>query len=116
MAQAAKPIGPLPTMPLEAAELFHAEIVPGLLRELGAMPDGSDMVAVFHPADPRHNGWRLAAVQDVARAAAPVWRFNAVVGTDGAAIGTVLAWLASAPGITGQVFHTDGATGQEALD
>jgi len=63
---------------------------------------GEDLVLVFPPAPYDHRGWRLAAIQDLARAAAPA-RVNGVVGDDEQAIAATLAWLADAPGITGQL-------------
>ena len=63
---------------------------------------GEDLVLVFPPAPYDHGGWRLAAVQDLARAAAPR-RVNGAVGDDEKAIAEALEWLAGAPGITGQL-------------
>ena len=61
----------LPSDPLAAAARFHAEITPGLANA------AEDLLLVFPPADHTHRGWRLAAVQMLARAAAPR-RVNAV--------------------------------------
>ena len=63
---------------------------------------GEDLALVFAPAPYDHRGWRLAAVQDLARQAAPT-RVNAIVGDDEKAIAATLAWLERAPGITGQL-------------
>ena len=63
---------------------------------------GEDLVLIFPPAPFDHRGWRLAAIQDLARAAAPV-RVNGIVSGDEQAIAATLAWLAKAPGITGQL-------------
>ena len=108
MAQAVLRVGQLPDDPLGAAAAFHAR--------LPAMPDSADAVLLFNPAEPAHRDWRLAAVRDLARAAAPSRRVNAVVGTDEAALAEVLAYLADAPGVTGQIFELDGNTPQGPLD
>ena len=101
----------LPEAPLDAAAHFHAEHVP-MARELlsgeAAMP-GPGLAAelealafVFPSAGKEHLGWRLAAIQALAREAAPK-RVNGVVGDDQEAIDATTAWLAKAPGITGQL-------------
>jgi len=59
-------------------------------------------VLIFDPAPYDHRGWRLAAVQDLARAAAPT-RVNGIVGGDETAIEDMLAYLRHAPGVTGQL-------------
>ncbi len=111
MAQVVLRVSDLPETPLAAAEAFHSRIPAEILQELAALPMGSDMVLVFPPSGQDHSDWRLAAVRDLARAVAPSRRVNGVVGTQGAAIDQVLQYLASAPGVTGQVFEVDGATG-----
>jgi hypothetical protein len=63
---------------------------------------GEDLVLVFTAASYDHRGWRLAAVQDLARAVAPR-RVNGVAGEDELAIEQTIAWLAKAPGVTGQL-------------
>jgi hypothetical protein len=67
---------------------------------------------VFPSAPYDHRGWRLAAVQDLAREAAPI-RVNGVAGDDDAAIAAALHWLAAAPGITGQLLAVDGNSGEK---
>ena len=57
---------------------------------------------IFPPAPYDHRAWRVTAVQDLAREAAPK-RVNAVVGEDESAIADALGWLEQAPGITGQL-------------
>ena len=57
---------------------------------------------VFAPADHTHRGWRLAAVQELARAAAPL-RVNGVAGDDDAAIAAADRLPRRAPGVTGQL-------------
>jgi len=93
--------GGLPDSPLDAAVEFHARILPQARMAAG------DVVLAFDPADHTHHAWRLAAVQDLAREAAPR-RANAVVGTAGAGRDRVLAFLANAPGVTGQMLQVDG--------
>ncbi|MXP41476.1 hypothetical protein GRI75_07445 [Altererythrobacter soli] len=68
------------------------------------------MVLIFPPAPHDHRAWRLAAVQDLAREAAPR-RVNAVAGDDESAVAEALAWLEQAPGITGQLLAVDGKSG-----
>jgi hypothetical protein len=91
-------VGPLPESALEAAAEFHARVV----AELDPPRHGEDLMLVFPAAPYDHRAWRLAAVQDLARAAAPT-RVNAVVGDDEQAIAETLAWLEQAPGVTGQL-------------
>jgi hypothetical protein len=100
--------------PLDAAAHFYADHVPkirellqdGTLRGL-AVSDEIDAVALVFPAAAReHNAWRVAAVQELAREAAPK-RVNAVVGDDFDAIRQATDWLASAPGITGQLLAVE---------
>ena len=100
MAQAVVRVGALPAEPQAAAAAFYANPP--------AMPDAGDMVLVFPPAGAAHKDWRLAAVRDLARAAAPGARVNAVIDGDEAALATIMAYLADAPGVTGQVFEIDG--------
>ena len=89
-------VGPLPEGALEAAAEFHARVLAEII------PVEEDLVLVFPSARYDHRGWRQAAVQDLARAAAPL-RVNGIVGEDEAAIAQAADWLAQAPGITGQV-------------
>ncbi len=105
MAQAVLRVEPLPASSLDAAATFHADWLPrarALLRNPPRPGEGEDLVLVFPPADYSHRAWRLAAVQDLAREAVPN-RVNAVAGDNEQAIGETAAWLASAPGITGQL-------------
>ena len=96
-------VGALPAGALDAAALFHARDVPAIRALLAGETAGGHVVVVFGPAGHDQRGWRLAAVQALARAAAPV-RVNAVQGDDPAALAATLAWLDDAPGITGQLF------------
>ena len=56
-------VGPLPERALEAAAQFHARVLPELIRPRA----DEDLVLIFEPAPYDHRGWRLAAVQDLAR-------------------------------------------------
>ena len=97
----------LPDSSLDAAAEFHAAIVPQVRAEAG------DVVLAFDPADHSHSAWRLAAVQELAREAAPR-RVNAVAGPAGAAQAAVLEYLANAPGVTGQILQADGNSAEMA--
>jgi hypothetical protein len=97
-------VGPLPQEALAAAARFHADILP---RAVAALADAGELVLVFPPADHTHRGWRLAAVQGLAREHAPI-RVNALASDDEAAIAAAADYLASAPGITGQLLPLDG--------
>jgi len=113
MAQTVIHLVELPDSPLDAAAHFHSEHVPlarellkdGLPRVPGALEDVSDLDAlafVFPPAGHEHQGWRLAAIQALAREAAPK-RVNGVVGPDSDAVNRTTNWLADANSITGQL-------------
>ena len=95
-------VGPLPERAIEAAAVFHAQVVPEVLVALGPPTPGEDLVLTFPPASFDHRGWRLAAVQDLAREAAPR-RVNGIVGDHDEAIAEAVAWLEQAAGITGQL-------------
>jgi len=97
--------------PLDAASQFHARIVPPL-RE--AMKRNAVLVVCFDPADHSHRAWRLAAIQDLAREAAPSCRINAVVGELNGASADVLAFLGRSPGVTGQILEVDAISGEKA--
>lgn len=102
-------VASLPEGPLEAAAEFYARVLPEIRAELdleNPPRPGKDLVLIFPPAPYDHRGWRLAAVQDLAREAAPK-RINAVVGDDEQAIAEALAWLEQAPGVTGQLLAVD---------
>ena len=95
-------VGSLAEAPLAAAAQFHAEVLPRI-----AAATGIDLVLVFEPADYTHRGWRIAAVQQLARDRAPL-RINALAGDDARAIAAALAYLAGAEGVTGQYLPLDG--------
>ena len=88
--------------PPTAAQAFYTEHCPGSL----CSGDFDLMIVRFRPAGHEHRGWRLAAVQDLARAAAPS-RVNGIVGDNEQAIAEVIAWLEDAPGVTGQLLAVD---------
>ena len=95
-------VGSLAEAPLAAAAQFYAEVLP----QIAAAPE-AELVLVFEPADYTHRGWRLAAVQQLARDRAPL-RVNALAGDDEQAILAALAYLGTAPGVTGQYLPLDG--------
>jgi len=97
----------LPAAPLDAAAAFHAEWLPRIREELTASRDES-AVLVFPPADHSHRGWRLAAVQELARAVAPR-RINALACDSAAGEAAAMALLAKCQGITGQLLAIDPA-------
>ncbi|MFN5779572.1 MAG: Rossmann fold domain-containing protein, partial [Novosphingobium sp.] len=90
----------MPDDPLEAAAAFHSQHVAGMRAAT------SDLLLVFPAADHTHRGWRLAAVQMLARAKAPL-RVNAVVGGSAVSVVAAAEYLARAPGLTGQLISLD---------
>ncbi|MCZ8325983.1 MAG: hypothetical protein O9283_12040 [Sphingomonadaceae bacterium] len=90
----------LPDDPLDAAAAFHADWT-SRLRAAEA-----DLLLAFPAADHTHRGWRLAALQMLARAIIPR-RINAVSGGSDTAIGAAADYLARAPGLTGQLISLD---------
>jgi short chain dehydrogenase-like protein len=99
MVQAVLRVAGLPDAPLDAAAAFHAEHLP---QARALLADADTLVLVFQPAGHAHRAWRLAAVQELAREAAPK-RVNGIAGADEAAVGETLAFLEAAPGVTGQL-------------
>ena len=100
----------LPENPLDAAAWFHAAMLP---RVRAALADGSDLALVFPPGDKAQHGWQLAAVQALAREAAPR-RVNGIAGDDENGIAEVTQWLAGAPGVTGQLLQVAGNAAEKA--
>ena len=96
----------LPEGALDAAAAFHAEWLPRARAQLDGLAAEGHLVLVFPAAPYDHRGWRLAAVQDLARAAAPR-RVNAIAGDDQPAIAQTVDWLAQAPGVTGQLLAVE---------
>ena len=101
-------IAGLPEAALAAAADFHARVLPQII----ATQPGKDLLLVFPPAEHSHRAWRLAAVQALAREHAPL-RVNAIESADEAGIAAAEAFLAKAPGVTGQYLPLDaeGASG-----
>ena len=96
----------LPGEALAAAAAFHARVLPDLHAVLAGGVDC--LTLVFPPTDHSHRAWRLAAVQGLAREHAPL-RVNALESADEAAISAAEAYLATAPGVTGQYLPLDAA-------
>ena len=101
-------VSPLPDTPSAAAAAFHADWLPQARALLNPPRAGEDLVIAFDAADYTHTGWRLAAVQMLAREHAPA-RVNAVSGGDAAARAAALPYLETADGITGQYLPLDDA-------
>lgn len=95
----------LPEEALAASAAFHADVLPQIEAKLADAPP--HLVLLFTPADHTHRGWRLAAVQGLAREHVPV-RVNALVGEDDAAVAAALRYLEAAPGVTGQLLPLNG--------
>jgi hypothetical protein len=104
MGEAVLHVGGLPPMPLDAAQAFFSEYLP---RAREALQDDAELVLVFPRVGHEHRAWRLAAVQELAREAAPK-RVNAVAGDDQDAVEQAIAYLVNAPGVTGQLLAVDG--------
>lgn len=90
----------LPADPLAAAAEFHVEWLPRVSQTQSQA--GDLLVLQFTLADYTHRAWRLAAVQGLAREYAPQ-RVNGVAGESASAIASACAYLAAAPGLTGQL-------------
>jgi len=105
MGQAVLHIAALPDGATEAARAFYSLHLPAISKALADVQ--AALVLVLPPASYDHDGWRRAAVRDLARAHAPR-RINMVAGVPGSALDTTLAYLDRAPGVTGQLFDVDG--------
>ena len=92
----------LPAEPLAAAGVFHQHWLPHI--EV-ALAGGEDVMISFAPADHTHREWRRAIAAGLARAYTPR-RVNVVAG-EGAVLDAFEAYLAAAPGITGQYLEGD---------
>lgn len=89
----------LPDDELGAAAVFHAGTAH---RVEEAIARGAQAVClVLPPAGYEQGDWRRAAARGLARRAAPA-RVNMVAGEPGPALEATLAYLAAAPGVTGQ--------------
>ena len=93
----------LPASPLDAADMFYDELLP-VFRKFIA--EEGDTIIAFEYADPSHDGWRLAAVQELARESVPS-RVNGLVGGISDAMHKAALFIAYAPGVTGQIFTID---------
>lgn len=87
----------LPEEPLAAAGLFHQNWLDPIER---ALAEGLDVMVVLIAADHTHSEWRKAAVAMLARKHTPR-RVNFVAG-EGPGVDKTEAYLADAPGVTGQ--------------
>jgi len=97
--------------PLDAAARFHAHIVPSIRA---MMANGSELVVMFDPADHSHTSWRKAAIEELAREAAPC-RINGVIARaqDKQDTAQTIQFLHKSPGITGQILQVDGNCGDK---
>lgn len=93
----------LPDDPLAAAGLFHQNWLDPIERALDA---GTDVMIVLEAADHTHAEWRRAAAAMLARKHTPQ-RVNLVAGA-GDNVDAAEAYLAKAPGITGQYLEAAG--------
>ncbi|WP_240782163.1 Rossmann fold domain-containing protein [Qipengyuania sediminis] len=95
-------IAALPDAPLAASAMVHADWLP-LIES--ALREGADVMVSLPPADHAHREWRGALAAMLARAHTPR-RCNVVAG-EGAVLKAFEAYLAAAPGITGQYLEGD---------
>jgi hypothetical protein len=91
--------------PTDAAAEFMAETLPRIRAAIGA--GDLPLCVAFDPADHTHAAWRVAAIQALAREAAP-GRVNGVSGVDEAALEATSRYLQFAEGVTGQYLPLDG--------
>ena len=101
----------LPAAPLAAAARFYAGELATIEGALAAAP--ASLAVVFPSLHQGHRGWIREAIAALARAHAPV-RVNGVVAGLAATTTAIIAWLETAPGITGQLFVADGQYGESA--
>ena len=92
--------------PGAAAAQFYSQYLPLIEVQLVAVPEA--LTILFPQADYTHSAWRLAAVQTLAREAAPQ-RVNAAAGGNSAARLAAVQYLEAAQGVTGQVLQLDDA-------
>ena len=92
--------------PGTAAAQFYSQYLPLIEIQLAAVP--GPLTILFPQADYTHAAWRLAAVQALAREAAPQ-RVNAAAGGGHAARHAAVDYLEAAGGVTGQVLQLDDA-------
>ena len=86
--------------PLDAMGAFAADHLATARQMLG---EGGvrALAIVLPPAAAEHDDWRRAIARDLARAHTPA-RVNVVSGSAGAGRDALVAYLANAPGVTGQ--------------
>ncbi|MDE2412309.1 MAG: hypothetical protein KGM18_11105 [Sphingomonadales bacterium] len=94
-------IAGLPDDPLAAAAHFYSATAAGITGS-------DDLVLIFPAADHAHTAWRLAAIESLARERVP-GRVNGISGGSAAAVAAAMAYLAAAPGVTGQYLPLDDA-------
>lgn len=111
MAGAVVTVSGLPDEPGAAAAAFHAQWGAQLRSDIAAAEDPVQITIIFEHASHEHKGWRLAAVQDLARMAAP-GRVNALVAADAADAARAVAYLENAPAVTGQMLTIDAIEGE----
>lgn len=103
MAQRVYRVDELPESAIAASATFYRDH----LEAARAMLAGSDDLAIVLPAAAHdHHDWRLAIVRDLARAHAPA-RVNLVTAEGDAKCAVLLAYLDTAPGVTGQVLDAE---------
>ena len=102
--QAVITIRDLPEAALDAAGAFYTRYLDDARSVLAGEADS--LVLVFSRATYDHQAWRRAAIADLARSGTPK-RVNGLAGGGEAAVRHTLAWLAKAPGITGQLIPLD---------
>lgn len=103
--QAVLTITGLPAGALDAAGSFQRDWLPRAREALAAGIESLVLVLPEAPYD--HADWRRVAVRDLARAHAPQ-RVNMLAGDGEEALDAMTAYLAAAPGVTGQLLGVDG--------
>ena len=111
MTQRVLQTGELPVIALEATMAFHSEHAEEARRLIATKC--TSLVIILPPAAHDHVDWRRAAARDLARLAAPT-RVNLVAGDDRATLDAAIAFLAAAPGITGQYLPLGGHSTEDA--
>ena len=102
MGQAVYRVGALPEAAIDASAAFYAQHLPAISLRAGEGPES--LVVIFPEATYDHRTWRRAAIADLARAYAPV-RIVGLAQGDSSNEARILAYLAAAPGVTGQMFN-----------
>lgn len=93
----------LPEGAVEAAATFYREHLEMARRAATT----ADLAIVLDPVPHDHSDWRRALARDLARKNAPR-RVNVIAGGEGGELEEVLAFLAEAPGVTGQYLELGG--------